>query len=114
MEKYRTVIAYGDCLDKFLSEQTQKVREKVLQILRVIETLERIPKNHLRYLQDELYEVRVIYCGNIFRILCFFDEGKLVILLNGFQKKTQKTPRKEIEKATALKAQYYKDKEELK
>ena len=49
--------------------------------------------------------------NNIFRILCFFDEGKLVVLLNGFQKKTQKTPTSEMERADNLKKQYYEDKE---
>jgi len=60
--------------------------------------------------EDALYEIRIKAGANIFRIFCFFDEGKLVILLNGFQKKTQKTPRNEIEKALKLKNRYYEDK----
>ena len=59
----------------------------------------------------DLYEIRVILGNNIFRIFCFFDKGKLVVLLNGFQKKTQKTPKREIEKALNLKRQYYEDQE---
>ena len=60
---------------------------------------------------DGLYEIRVSSGNNIFRIFCFFDEGQLVILLNGFQKKTQKTPKSEIEKAEKLKTKYYEDKQ---
>ncbi len=45
--------------------------------------------------------------SNIFRIFCCFDEGKLVILFNGFQKKTQKTPLREIEKATSIMKEYF-------
>ena len=60
---------------------------------------------------DGLYEIRVSSGNNIFRIFCFFDEGQLVILLNGFQKKTQKTPKSEIEKEEKLKTKYYEDKQ---
>ena len=60
---------------------------------------------------DGLYEIRVSSGNNIFRIFCFFDEGQLVILLNGFQKKTQKTPKSEIERAEKLKTKYYEDKQ---
>jgi phage-related protein len=57
-----------------------------------------------------LYEARIKLGSNIWRVFCFFDEGQLVILLNGFQKKTQKTPKSEIEKAVKLKDEYYKEK----
>jgi phage-related protein len=60
---------------------------------------------------DGLYEIRVEYQSNIYRIFCFFDQGKLVILLNGFQKKTRKTPKKEIELAEKLKKEYFNEKE---
>lgn len=59
---------------------------------------------------DGLYEVRVEYQSNIYRIFCCFDEGKLVILFNGFQKKTQKTPKEELEKAIRLKNEYFNQK----
>lgn len=59
---------------------------------------------------DGLYEARIQLASNIWRVFCFFDNGKLVILLNGFQKKTQKTPKKEIEKALRLMNQYYQEK----
>ena len=57
-----------------------------------------------------LYEARIKLGSNIWRVFCFFDKGKLVILLNGFTKKTQKTPKKEIDKAVKLMKEYYEDK----
>ena len=60
---------------------------------------------------DGLYEIRVQSGNNIFRIFCFFDKGKLVVLMNGFQKKTQKTPKKEIEKALKIKKEYEQEKQ---
>ena len=80
--------------------------------MEAIETLERIPKNYLKHLEgtDGLYEARVQLGSNIWRVFCFFDKGRLVILLNGFQKKTQKTPKKELEKAIELMKEYYESK----
>lgn len=71
-----------------------------------------VSENHLKHLKstDGLWEVRVSAGNGIFRIFCFFDKGKLVILLNGFQKKTQKTPKKEIRKAERLKKEYLENK----
>jgi len=71
--------------------------------------LERIPTNYLRLIvgTNGLYEARIQLGTDIWRVFCFFDNGKLVILLNGFQKKTQKTPKKEIEKAIILMREYY-------
>ncbi len=71
-----------------------------------------VSANYLKHFEgtDGLYEIRVSSGSNIFRVFCFFDEGKLVILLNGFQKKTQKTPKNVIEKAIQLKRQYYESK----
>jgi phage-related protein len=74
--------------------------------------LERIPKNYLKHLEgtDGLYEARVQLGSNMWRVFCFFHKGRLVILLNGFQKKTQKTPKKELEKAIELMKGYYESK----
>jgi len=58
---------------------------------------------------DGLFEIRIEYGGDIFRIFCFFDYGKLIILLNGFAKKSQKTPKREIERALQIKEQYYEE-----
>jgi phage-related protein len=76
--------------------------------LRLIETQHKVPEDYLKHLvgTDGLYEIRVQQGSDIFRIFCFFDEGKLVVLTNGFQKKTQKTPKTEIEKALKIKQEY--------
>ncbi|MTI28711.1 type II toxin-antitoxin system RelE/ParE family toxin, partial [Fulvivirga kasyanovii] len=71
-----------------------------------------IPERYLKHLTNTegLYEARIQLGSNIWRVFCFFDNGQLVILLNGFQKKSQKTPKKEIDKAIKLKKQYYDEK----
>ncbi len=96
-----------------MKKQPIKVQDKIYKVIEAIETLERIPSQYLKHLvnTDALYEARIKLGSNIWRVFCFFDEEKLVILLNGFQKKTQKTPKKEIGKAEKLKAEYYRDKE---
>lgn len=114
MGKYRTVVAYKDYFEEFLNAQTPKVQSKVLQILRIIEEIEIVPKNHLKHVEgtNGLFEVRVIFGSIIFRVFCFFDNGNLVVLLSGFQKKTQKTPKSEIDKAVRLMNEYYNEKQE--
>ena len=114
MGLYRTVIAYEDYFEVFLNEQSPKVQAKILQILRVIERLEVIPGNYLKSIKgsDGLFEIRVSFGSDIFRVFCFFDEGKIIVLLSGFKKKSKKTPKKEIEKAKALMKQYYSEKNE--
>jgi len=85
------------------------VQDKIFKIIEAIETLERVPSNYLKFLvgTDGLYEARIQLGSNIWRVFCFFDNDKLVILLNGFQKKTQKTPKNQIEKALRLMTEYY-------
>ena len=110
--KVREVIAYENHFEEFLLEQTQKVQDKIFKIIEAIETLERVPSNYLKSMEgtNGLYEARIQLGSNIWRVFCFFDNGKLVILLNGFQKKTQKTPKKEIERALKIKNEYYENK----
>jgi phage-related protein len=110
--KVRQVIAYKNYFEDFLKNQPQKVQDKIYKIIEAIETLERVPSNYLKHLESTngLYEARIRLSSNVWRVFCFFDNGNLVILLNGFQKKTQKTPKNEIEKALRLMEQYYKDK----
>ena len=112
MNKVREVVAYKHYFEDFLKKQTRKVQDKIFKVLEVIETLERVPERYLKHLKgtDGLYEARIKLGSNIWRVFCFFDKGQLVILLNGFQKKSQKTPRKEIDKAVALMKQYYDEK----
>jgi phage-related protein len=78
----------------------------------LIEDLERVPDIYLKHIEetDGLYEIRVKNGSDIFRIFCFFDKGQLVVLANGFQKKTQKTPRSEIDRALKIKQEYESEK----
>ncbi|WP_339923710.1 type II toxin-antitoxin system RelE/ParE family toxin [uncultured Cyclobacterium sp.] len=80
--------------------------------MEAIETLARVPETYLKPIKTKkgLFEARIQLGSNIWRVFCFFDKGKLVILLNGFQKKSQKTPPKEIEKASKLMDQYFAEK----
>ncbi|HEY6914295.1 MAG TPA: type II toxin-antitoxin system RelE/ParE family toxin [Paludibacter sp.] len=114
MEKIREVIAYKNYFVDFLTRQPLKVQNKIFKIIEAIETLERIPTTYLKLLAgtNGLYEARIQLGTDIWRVFCFFDKGKLVILLNGFQKKTQKTPKKEIEKAIILMKEYYENRKE--
>ena len=110
--KVRQVIAYKNYFEDFLKSQPQKVQDKIYKIIEAIETLERVPSNYLKHIESTngLYEARIQLASNSWRVFCFFDNGNLVILLNGFQKKTQKTPKNEIEKALRLMEMYYNDK----
>jgi phage-related protein len=109
MEKIRQVVAYKNYFEDFLVEQPIKIQNKIFKIIEAIETLERIPTSYLKHLTgtDGLYEARIQLASDIWRVFCFFDNGKLVILLNGFQKKTQKTPSSEIKKAKKIMKEYY-------
>lgn len=110
--KVREVISYKNHFEEFIINQPRKVQDKIFKIIEAIETLERIPANYLKAMRGNagLYEARIQLASNIWRVFCFFDEGKLVVLLNGFQKKTQKTPKVEIEKALRLMREYYQEK----
>jgi phage-related protein len=107
--KVREVIAFKDYFEKFLTDQPEKVQDKIFKIIEAIETLERVPSNYLKFLvgTNGLYEARIQLGSNIWWVFCFFDNDRLVILLNGFQKKTQKKPKNEIEKALNLMAEYF-------
>ena len=108
----RTITFYKDYFEIFFAEQRQKVKDKIVWTLKLIEEVPKVPETYLKYIVDTdgLYEVRVQVGSDIFRIFCFFDAGQLVVLANGFQKKTQKTPKNEIEKALKIKKEYENDK----
>ena len=80
----------------------------------LIKQVDKVPQKFLKHLTgtNGLYEIRIEYQSNIYRVFCCFDEGQLVVLFNGFQKKTQKTPKKEIEKAELLMKEYFKSKKQ--
>ena len=110
--KLRTVTLFKDYFSEFYQKQRQKVKDKILWTFRIIETQKQIPTDYLKHIEgtDGLYEIRVQQGSDIFRIFCFFDEGKLVVLANSFQKKTQKIPKSEIEKALKIKEEYEQEK----
>lgn len=112
MKKKRAIIFYKDYFEEFFIRQREKVKAKIIWTLELIEELERIPETYLKHIEntDGLFEIRIQQGSDIFRIFCFFDEGQLIILANGFQKKTQKTPKSEIEKAIKIKKEYESEK----
>jgi phage-related protein len=111
--KYRTIIFYKDYFDKFFVKQRPKVRDKIIWTFDLIENLPRVPELYLKHIESTagLYEIRVQMGSDIYRIFCFFDQGQLVVIANGFQKKSQKTPKQEIEMALKIKGEYENEKE---
>ena len=112
MKTVRQVIAYKKYFLDFYQDQTDEVQRKIEWTLNLLRTIDRVPKKYFDHMTgtDRLFEVRVELGGNIFRIFAFFDKGNLVVLRNGFQKKSQKTPKTEIEKALKIKEEYENDK----
>jgi phage-related protein len=107
MDKIRQIIFYKNYFLDFFNDQTEKVKNKIEHVLFVVSVAERIPTKFFQHLTgtDGLYEVRVEFQGNIYRVFACFDEGNLVVLFNGFHKKSQKTPTGEIEKALKIKTE---------
>ena len=112
-KKYRTIIFYKDYFEKFFVSQRQKVKDKIIWTFDLIENLQRIPEIYLKHIENTegLYEIRVQTGSDIYRIFCFFDQGQLVVIANGFQKKSQKTSKREIELAQKIKREYENEKE---
>ena len=89
----------------------EKEQEKIQYGLLLLKSQDRLPKKFVKLVRDGIYELRTEYGGNIYRVFFIFDEGEVVVLFNGFQKKAQKTPQNEIEKAIKIKEAYYADKQ---
>jgi len=113
MSKKRELYFFKDYFEKFYNDQTKKVQKKILWTLRIIEEIDRIPEVYLKHIKNTLgiYEIRVQVGSNIYRIFCFFDIDNLVVIGHGFQKKSQKIPKKQIERAEQIKRKYYESKE---
>jgi phage-related protein len=113
MTKKRELYFFKDYFESFYKKQTEKVQKKVLWTLKLIEEIERVPEKYLKHLENTsgLYEIRVQVSRNIFRIFCFFDLDKIIVVGHGFQKKSQKTPKQQLEKAEKIKKEYYESKE---
>jgi phage-related protein len=112
----RTILFYGDYFPEFYSKQDDKTKEKIDYVIDLVRNIERVPIKFLKYLEgtDGLYEVRIAAVTKNIRIFGFFDEEKLIILLNCFVKKTDKTPKKEIERGMKLKEEYFMEKKKRK
>ena len=110
--KHRTIIFYKEYFQEFFVKQRDKVKDKIVWTLDLIEDLPIVPESYLKHIENTegLYEIRVQQGSDIFRIFCFFDQGQLVVITNGFQKKTQKTPKQEIDKALKIKKDYENEK----
>lgn len=111
MNNDRQVIAYKNYFLDFYESQTDKVQAKIEWTLNLIKVSPKVPEKFFKHIQGTkgLYEVRVEVGSNIYRIFSFFDKGNLVVLGNGFQKKSQKTPKQEIEKALKIMEEYQND-----
>lgn len=112
MKYIREIIIYNDYFAEFYDEQTLSVQRKINYVLNLIRVEEKIPSKFFKSIEntDGLFEIRIEIEGNIYRIFCCFDEGRLVVLFNGFQKKTQKTPPQEIKRAITIMDEYFNSK----
>ena len=106
----RQIVFHGEYFLEFYKNLDPKVKSKIQFVFELIKQVDRVPKKFLSPITGYkgLFELRIEYQSNIFRVFCCFDQDRLVVLFNGFQKKTQKTPKKEIEKAIRLKNEYFK------
>ena len=107
----RNIFYYKHYFLDFFNELTEDVQKKFNWTLELIATIDRVPKKYFQYMEDGIYEIRVEVGSNIFRVFSFFDEGQMIVVANGFQKKTQKTPRNEIELAKKIKKEYFNEKD---
>jgi phage-related protein len=112
MSSQRQIIFHGHHFTDFYLEQNEKVQEKIEYVFKILKTVQNVPKKFLDHItgSDGLYEIRIEFESNIYRIFCCFDKGNLVVLFNGFQKKSQKTPKNEIDLALKLKKEYFNSK----
>ncbi len=107
----RKIITYGGYFEAFMETLSVSEQRKVDYVVSLLATQNRLPTKFIKHIKDELFELRIMWDSNIYRVFFIFDEGNIVVLFSGFQKKTQKTPKTEIEKAIKIKEAYYADKQ---
>lgn len=107
----KKIIAYKEYYSEFMAGLSDAERKKIRRGLLLLETEDKIPHHYIKYIRDGIYEFRVNFGNNEFRIFFIYDGETIVVLFNCFKKKTQKTPNSEIEKAIKLKNEYYENKE---
>jgi len=112
MERVRDLEFFSYHFEEFVNKLPQKVKDKIGYVLFLITISERIPVKFFKHIEgtDGLFEIRIEFDSNSYRVFCCFDEGKLVVLFNGFLKKTQKTPKTEIDKALSIRKEYFESK----
>lgn len=107
MNSERRILVYKDYFLTFYRALEAGAQKKIDYVLDVLKMQDRLSEKFVKYIKEGIYEIRASYNGNIYRAFFIFDEGNIVMLFNGFQKKSQKTPSKEIDKALELKKEYY-------
>lgn len=107
MNSERRILVYKDYFLTFYRALEAGAQKKIDYVLDVLKMQDRVSEKFVKYIKEGIYEIRAFYNGNIYRAFFIFDEGNIVMLFNGFQKKSQKTPSKEIDKALELKKEYY-------
>ncbi len=108
----REVYAFKNYFLDFYRAQTADVRMKIKFVLKVLREVNIISEKYLKHICGEIYELRAGFGSNIFRVFCCFDEGNIIVLYHGFQKKTDETPHREIEKALRIHKEYQQAKAE--
>lgn len=103
----RKIRTYGGYFERFMADLSMKVQEKIKYGLLLLKTQDRLPAKFVKHIKDGVFELRTEFERNIYRVFFIFDNGNIVVLFNGFQKKTQKTPQNEIERALKIKEDYY-------
>lgn len=108
----RQVYFYKDYFEQFYKKQTQEVKNKIDWTIDLLRQLPKLPVKYFKHVEgtEGIFELRIEFNSNIYRIFCFFDEGNCVIVGNGFQKKSQKTPKEEINRAKQIKKEYFNEK----
>ena len=89
----RLITTYGGYFESFMDTLTLKEQKKVDYVVSLLATQDRLPTKFIKHIDDGLYELRIMWEQNIYRVFFIFDEGNIVVLFSGFQKKTQKTPK---------------------
>ena len=109
----RELYYYKDYYLSFFENLKPEVQKKFNWTLQLIATLEKIPNKYFDHMSGSsgIFEIRVEVGTDIYRVFSFFDEGRLIILINGFQKKTQKTPKRELQLAERIKKEYFNEKD---
>jgi len=111
MKREREILYYKHYFIDFFNSIEAGAQKKVAYVLNMLKTQDRLSENFVKSIREGVYELRASHNGNIYRAFFIFDKGNIVMLFNGFHKKTRKTPNSEIEQAIKLKNEYYASKQ---